>query len=608
MIEGAGGDVSIAHIAGTIEVDEKVRLKKLLFRATRGKALTFFQDFEVPDKDPKGKAHTKSVYIVVFQEGRQIRDKIVRICDSFMGQRFDLPQFEGIPKKIQEVRKGIAESKALTDTSRRQLKQYLTQINQISGDEGLVRERISALEVYKWFVAKEKALYSALNLMKQGQSAYVGFFWSPNDDEVRMKEVLQNYPTTDFKRFNNHNIQPPTYFKINEFTFPFQEIVNTYGIPMYKEVNPAVFACVTFPFLFGVMFGDMGHGSLMFVFAMFLCFASEKLRGSALDAFVQIRYLLLLMSIFAMYNGLIYNEFFAIPIEFFGSCFGEEATSYFPTDPTSPIGYHRESFDCVYTIGLDPRWAQSDQSLSYSNNLKMKISVILGILQMSMGICMKGFNAAYFKKPIDFIFEFIPQIVLILALFGWMDILIIGKWLTTKDLNNPADNETIHRSPAIITTMINIFLNGGAPGDDFDNVFGDKQATASIILVLIVIICVPIMLCVKPCYLSRQHSKNPTEHKHLSLEEVEQVPEGKQLTRNEQVEAIAGILAKEGRKEEEHVFSELFIHQLIETIEFVLGTISNTASYLRLWALSLAHSQLASVFLVQTIGNFGYSA
>ena len=62
----------------------------------------------------------------------------------------------------------------------------------------------------------------------------------------------------------------------------------------------------------------------------------------------------------------------------------------------------------------------------------------------------------------DFIFEFIPQIILLLVLFGYMDLLIILKWLRPMDLANPADNDRIHYAPSIITTMIDMFLNAGS--------------------------------------------------------------------------------------------------------------------------------------------------
>ena len=197
---------------------------------------------------------------------------------------------------------------------------------------------------------------------------------------------------------------------------------------------------------------------------------------------------------------------------------------------------------------MDPKWYVASNELAFFNSFKMKISVIFGVAQMMCGIIIRGLNAVYFKKPLDFICEFIPQIIFMGILFFYMTIMIFIKWSTDWDLSATGP-------PSIISLLMNIFLGGGSVGG---KPLFEGQETFNASALYIALCCVPILLLPKPIILYNQQDHHKDEH----------------------VESLG----------------ELFIHQIIETIEFVLGAISNTASYLRLWALSLAHAQLAKVF------------
>lgn len=129
-----------------------------------------------------------------------------------------------------------------------------------------------------------------------------------------------------------HDLKPPTHFEVNEFIWPFQELVETYGIASYGEANPALFSIVTFPFLFGVMFGDIGHGLLLLCFALYINIGKNSIlstKDHPLKDWIKARFLLLLMALFAIYNGFIYNDCMSIPIDLFGTNWFEQSTDVY---------------------------------------------------------------------------------------------------------------------------------------------------------------------------------------------------------------------------------------------------------------------------------------
>ncbi len=190
--------------------------------------------------------------------------------------------------------------------------------------------------------------------------------------------------------------------------------------------------------------------------------------------------------------------------------------------------------------------------------------------------------------------------IFLFALFGFMDLLILVKWLTDF-----TGNES--EAPSIITNMINMALSFGTVSGQ--ELVPNQQHVCQCLLISC-LVAVPIMLFVKPMYeamsIKQKMIKEEEEIGKKKKELVGEDDEGAQLVEepSQDEDWWRNITDESGTPggEDSHNIGDIFIHQLIETIEFVLGTVSNTASYLRLWALSLAHSQLAEVFFEKTIG------
>lgn len=639
-------ELSFSHIAGVILTTEQNRFDRMLYRATRGNCYLRFKQMSNNVNDAQGKPILKTCFIV-FYKSTAIEMKIKKICDAFGVNRYNLNNLY----RPQELDSQLSENES-----------EIVQATHILNKNNEARMRLCIelaqhVEEWLWVVKREKSTYQTLNLFKSdvaGNTVLRGRGWILTASIADARNAIKrahsnvNLPQTALLERVSNEVWPtaPTHFETNKYTVAFQSFVNTYGVPRYKEINPALFTAATFPFLFGVMYGDIGHGTCLTCAGLYLILTESlaELRSTPgmLKDIYMARYMLFAMGLMAIYAGLIYNDYFSISLNLFGSkwYFKEEVTD----EKASYISGSYGDASTVYPFGTDPVWKVSSNELLFYNSMKMKMSVILGIFQMTVGIVLRGINAVYFKNWTDLYCEFIPMILFDMALFGYMVVLIFVKWSINWDsrmalgtcsysssgvynscsLSTSTSCYTYDGSvctsntmvvdmcplnfggsgdgcqpPNLITTLINIALK---PGNVDEPMFGG-QAGLQIFLLLVAFICVPWLLFVKPFYLKYEHDKllstrrnSGSDNPLLGSHDTHDDHTNLILPTKSFDEHGHSSSSSNSHGHGEFDFGEVFIHQAIETIEFVLGMVSNTASYLRLWALSLAHSELAEVF------------
>ena len=653
-------------ITGLCYACDELRMKRMIFRVSHDKVLCTFFDAEFPEEFiPK---EPMKIFVMFCPKIDYLIAKMIKVCDVYNCPRFDIPDnYVGhVMEILPDISEKILEHKNYLFEAKKSLKSYLE-------DYILIKKR---LQLYKIYFKREKLVFLNLSKCNCGDNFIDGEIWVLQKNFEKLKrEICSKFDddsTATFIDLKDYGMERPTYIDVNEFTYPFQEIVNQYGVPNYHEINPGYFTIITFPFLFGIMFGDVGHGLILLVITLYLFNLANKKRkrpgvvnsdempfinernndindinnsreinildstnDSMLKTFVQYRYFFLLCSIFAIFCGFMYNEFFAIPLNLFGTCYTEKKNGELILSKKQ--GNDNWDQNCVYPIGLDPSWIGSVNELTYTNSLKMKLSIIVGVLHMMLGIFIKGVNNLNANNQTAFYFEFIPQFLFMGILFGYVIAMIFYKWGTNYDINTA-------EAPSLLSIMINMAIKlGEIDGKPlFESFLGLSQETLNKLIILICIIFIPIMLFVKPIQFYQRKVKtkgisfrndgvsliqnenksddnlninndnennseinyniNEDNHSNNSGEYSLSLSQESAIKPNELYSQLYASQKKKYKEEakSKYQFVELFIGQLIEVIEYVLGTVSNTASYLRLWALSLAHTALSHVFIEKT--------
>lgn len=552
--------MNIGFVAGVINRDRIASFERILWRTLRGNL--YMNQSEIPEPliDPtNNEAINKNVFII-FAHGKEILAKIRKISESMGADVYSVDENSDLRRdQIHEVNNRLEDVQNVLRNTQTTLEAELNQISQ-------------SLSAWMVLISKEKAVYNTLNLFSydRARRTLIAEGWCPTNDLSLIRSTLQdvtNRAGLSVPSIINEiktNKTPPTYLKTNKFTEGFQTIVNAYGTATYQEVNPAMPVIVTFPFLFAVMFGDLGHAVIMLSAALAMIYWEKSLKKVSFELFAMIfygRYIALVMAVFSIFTGLIYNDAFSKSMTLFPSAWEFKKPENWVKGMSISATLNDEGYR--YPFGMDYAWHGTDNDLLFSNSYKMKMSIILGWAHMTYSLCLSYINARHFKKPIDIWGNFLPGMIFFQSIFGYLVLCIIYKWSVDW-------SATDAEPPGLLNMLIYMFLSPGNP----DIPFYPGQAVVQVILLLLAFAQVPILLFLKPFYLRWEHNKARAQG-YRGIGEVSRVSaldedeDGRPNGHGDSFddgEGVAMISQNIDEEHEEFEFSEVMIHQVIHTI------------------------------------------
>jgi V-type H+-transporting ATPase subunit a len=365
--------MNIGFVAGVIPRERIGSFERILWRTLRGNLYMNQSEIPEPIIDPTTNEAVHKNVFVIFAHGKEIIAKIRKISESLGANLYGVDENSELRRdQIHEVNTRLGDVESVLRNTKNTLDAELTQIAR-------------SLAAWMIIIKKEKAVYHTLNQFSydQARKTLIAEAWCPTNSLSLIKTTLQDVndraglsvPTIVNQIKTNKT--PPSHIKTNKFTEAFQTIINAYGITKYTEVNPGLPTVITFPFLFAVMFGDMGHGFLMTLTALAMIVFEKALLRTKLDELSYMafygRYIMLMMGLFSMYTGLIYNDIFSLSLDIFPSQWEwpQNIQEGQAVVATLKDGYR-------YPFGLDWNWHEAENALLFTNSFKMKLSILLG--------------------------------------------------------------------------------------------------------------------------------------------------------------------------------------------------------------------------------------